>query len=368
MPSLTDIIDIRGSKVLETQDEFLVHYNLFIAGLKHLYEQSSQLRRARFFERLSRSEGYNFTCDECPSTDSLHLVHDCGHMLCPDHLQNKRSCGEGSTLCTSPLGNFAVPIEELAVSSRDNDPYKDPQELSDDVKMSGTDEVTGTGMPGANGDGNGAQLDSKIRTVVELIQGKILHDDKVVVFTQYDQILTMMVEQLNAHGISCHTTTTTGSRKAGSREASEVLESFKKGEFKALVMKQNSSEAAGGNLVVANHVIFVSPLVESSQHQYDAHMRQATGRCIREGQKKTVYVYHCITKGTIEANILELRQGKEIVVNRGEMLGELAESPHVGVPGGLCSTLSKAEVWRAMDEQDYNTTIGMKDGQVEFSI
>ena len=61
------------------------------------------------------------------------------------------------------------------------------------------------------------------------------------------------------------------------------------------------------NLTNANHVIFISPLLAPSQHQYDAAMAQAIARCRRYGQKKRVHVYHFAALYTIDVNILEHR-------------------------------------------------------------
>jgi SNF2 family DNA or RNA helicase len=61
------------------------------------------------------------------------------------------------------------------------------------------------------------------------------------------------------------------------------------------------------NLVNANHVIFVAPLLAETQYNYDSAMAQAIARCRRYRQKKKVQIYHFAALGTIDVDILEHR-------------------------------------------------------------
>jgi hypothetical protein len=78
------------------------------------------------------------------------------------------------------------------------------------------------------------------------------------------------------------------------------------------------------NLTIANHVIFYAPYFttgSSGQAKWKAAMTQAIGRAARFGQKKDVNIYHFLTVGTIDVDILEHRTGKVIregaTANRG---------------------------------------------------
>lgn len=62
---------------------------------------------------------------------------------------------------------------------------------------------------------------------------------------------------------------------------------------------------SSSNLVNANHVIFVSPLLAKSQYQYDSAMAQAIARCRRYRQEKKVHIYHFAALQTIDVDILE---------------------------------------------------------------
>jgi hypothetical protein len=61
------------------------------------------------------------------------------------------------------------------------------------------------------------------------------------------------------------------------------------------------------NLVNANHIIFVAPLLSKTQYEYDSAMAQAIARVRRYLQEKTVYIYHIIAQRTIDVDILEHR-------------------------------------------------------------
>ena len=74
------------------------------------------------------------------------------------------------------------------------------------------------------------------------------------------------------------------------------------------------------NLQIANHVVFVSPLVAKTQYEYDSVMAQAAGRAFRHGQNRDVQVYHFLVANTLEVNILEQWTGKLVVERDGEIL------------------------------------------------
>lgn len=64
-------------------------------------------------------------------------------------------------------------------------------------------------------------------------------------------------------------------------------------------------------------MVFLSPLLASSQYDYEATMTQAIGRSRRYGQKKHVHIYHFLAGATIDVNILQQRR-RRVVVKRGE--------------------------------------------------
>ena len=69
------------------------------------------------------------------------------------------------------------------------------------------------------------------------------------------------------------------------------------------------------NLTVANHTIFISPLLARTQHEYNQAETQAIGRIRRYGQTKTANLYRFVTCSTID---------EEIYKSRGQYLGDLS--------------------------------------------
>src|SRR5258707_4977691 len=69
------------------------------------------------------------------------------------------------------------------------------------------------------------------------------------------------------------------------------------------------------NLTVANHTIFISPLLAKTQHEYNQAETQAIGRIRRYGQTKTANLYRFVTRSTID---------EEIYRSRGQNLGDLS--------------------------------------------
>ncbi|KAK8097707.1 uncharacterized protein PG998_013193 [Apiospora kogelbergensis] len=58
---------------------------------------------------------------------------------------------------------------------------------------------------------------------------------------------------------TCATTNELATTESARNSDNDALEKFKNGEYKVLTMKVNSEQAAGGNLVIANHIIFLTP-------------------------------------------------------------------------------------------------------------
>jgi SNF2 family DNA or RNA helicase len=65
--------------------------------------------------------------------------------------------------------------------------------------------------------------------------------------------------------------------------------------------------AAGANLTMANHAIFLSPLLATSDHQYKAAETQAIGRIRRYGQSKTIHIWRLVAEDTIDTEIYRKR-------------------------------------------------------------
>ncbi|KAJ0116351.1 hypothetical protein J7T55_007330 [Diaporthe amygdali] len=243
---------------------------------------------------------------ECRKTYEAHYISLlCGHIFCaqPDHGQR---CGVGE--CQRRVKHVCIPLSKIT----------QPERVIAAECLSGA--ITEDPSPYL-ASAPAYELSTKgpkARAVINLI-ARTKKSDQVVVFVQNMAMEKDIYSELAAAGID-HV----DSLKLHRNEA-ESLEQFKQGKGKVLVQVINSEQAAGSNLHNANHVIFVSPLVSRKQSEWDDHMKQAMGRCVRFRQAKTVYVYHMLMEETIEVDTLEWRMKKEIIVKDGQAAARFNE-------------------------------------------
>ncbi|KAK7737785.1 hypothetical protein SLS53_006405 [Cytospora paraplurivora] len=242
-----------------------------------------------------------WSCDnkDCDKSETGHYVSLlCGHVHCGPP-EGHVACGVRS--CTHPVKDVCIPLSRIT---------EEPRVIT--ASALGKDALTGD--PASYLDSTVIPHGPKARAVASLIDS-IDDEDQVVVFVQGTAMMNDLYDALEYFGIS-HVKP----EVLAANEAS-ALERYKEGKTKVLVQVINSEQAAGSNLHNANHVIFASPLISRSQSDWDAHMKQALGRCIRFRQNKIVHVYHMLMDGTIEVDTLEWRKKQEIIVRKGQAVG-----------------------------------------------
>jgi SNF2 family DNA or RNA helicase len=99
--------------------------------------------------------------------------------------------------------------------------------------------------------------------------------------------------------------------KGSATQKSKNLEKFQNdSEERVLLLNVMDESASGANLTLANHAVFLSPLLAPSQEIYEACETQAIGRLRRYGQTKHVFVRRFLTTNTIDEEIFEQRASK----------------------------------------------------------
>lgn len=146
---------------------------------------------------------------------------------------------------------------------------------------------------------HGVKLDSLVR----LLQNVIPANEKVLLFIQFPDLLKKVFSVLQEAGVGV--AQLAGTTKARSNEL--TLFQNENGS-RVLLLEAMSETAAGANLTVANHVIFLSPLATVNYQQYSAAETQAIGRVRRYGQKRHVHIWRFAVLDTIDVEIYEERK------------------------------------------------------------
>ncbi|KAI9733937.1 MAG: hypothetical protein M1834_002592 [Cirrosporium novae-zelandiae] len=150
----------------------------------------------------------------------------------------------------------------------------------------------------------------KMRRILHLIFLEINNHEKVIIFCQFSTMIKMVTEAIRKFNINCENCL------EGALAADKVITKFKtNSSLRILILDPTNSTAAGANLTMANHVIFLFPLSGLQRPEYMAKMEQAIGRAKRYGQKKNVYIYHFLALRTIDVNVIEEKR-EQILVKR----------------------------------------------------
>ncbi|KAF2640429.1 hypothetical protein P280DRAFT_550182 [Massarina eburnea CBS 473.64] len=259
-------------------------------------ELTHRLRSERFIKAIRQllpvlaTRGDSVQHHECSASNCqgvndvsrIFLISHCGHMACERCLAGRND----SEACVHKGCKVPVEAKNLIQTSH----------------IGSSDNKTSEGSFG-----------KKLDDIVDLLKTISSSDDQAIVFVPNEEVSTAVEEALGQHDVSY---ATLDARKA---QAARTLEEFKtnkdpKTMKKVLILDLSDESAAGANLVNANHVIFVSPLLSKSQYGYDSAMAQAIARCRRYRQKKTVYIYHFAALRTIDVDILEHRHKRFDVI------------------------------------------------------
>uniref|UniRef100_A0A6C0BJK5 Helicase n=1 Tax=viral metagenome TaxID=1070528 RepID=A0A6C0BJK5_9ZZZZ len=143
------------------------------------------------------------------------------------------------------------------------------------------------------------QLSSaKFTKILQLLQETPV-EDKVIIFSQWTQSLTLLGQRLKSEGIIF--LTYQGDQSSSARQA--VLQRFKDEPVKVLLMTIKSG-GVGLDLSYANHVILMESWWNNALEQ------QAIDRVYRIGQRKKVEIHHLYMKETIEDWVEQMKNEK----------------------------------------------------------
>ena len=148
----------------------------------------------------------------------------------------------------------------------------------------------------------------KTETLFELLDPLIADGQKVLVFSQFVQMLQLLEKECQARNI--HTHILTGQTK--DRQA--VVNDFQKETGACVFLLSLRAAGTGLNLTNASYVVLYDPWWNPAVEA------QAIDRSHRIGQTQTVNAYRLIAPGTVEEKIWELQQSKAQTI--ADVLGE----------------------------------------------
>jgi SNF2 family DNA or RNA helicase len=148
----------------------------------------------------------------------------------------------------------------------------------------------------------------KTDTMFELLEPLLLEGQKILVFSQFVQMLHLLETDCKTRGIKTHLLT------GQTKDRQEVVNAFAGDSEAAVFLLSLRAAGTGLNLISASYVVLYDPWWNPAVEA------QAIDRSHRIGQTQTVNAYRLIAPGTVEEKIWELQQSKARTI--GDVLGE----------------------------------------------
>ena len=148
-----------------------------------------------------------------------------------------------------------------------------------------------------------SELSGKLDVFFEMLDEAIDGGHRVLVFSQFVSMLTILRRELDARGIPCCYLDGSTKDRLGEYRRFNTDESI------PLFLISLHAGGTGLNLTGADMVVHFDPWWNPAVED------QATDRAHRIGQKRTVYVVKMIAEGTVEERVLALQQKKQLVID-----------------------------------------------------
>jgi len=148
----------------------------------------------------------------------------------------------------------------------------------------------------------------KTDTLFELIEPILAEGQKVLVFSQFVQMLQLLQKECGAREVPTHILT------GDTKNRQEIVQAFQDDPRPAVFLLSLRAAGTGLNLTAASYVVLYDPWWNPAVEA------QAIDRSHRIGQTQTVNAYRLITPGTVEEKIWDLQQQKAQTI--ADVLGE----------------------------------------------
>jgi SNF2 family DNA or RNA helicase len=148
----------------------------------------------------------------------------------------------------------------------------------------------------------------KTETLFELLDSLMAEGQKVLVFSQFVQMLELLQQECQHRQIPTHILT------GQTKDRQEVVSAFQNDPGASVFLLSLRAAGTGLNLTTASYVVLYDPWWNPAVEA------QAIDRSHRIGQTQTVNAYRLISPGTVEEKIWELQQSKAKTI--ADVLGE----------------------------------------------
>jgi SNF2 family DNA or RNA helicase len=151
-------------------------------------------------------------------------------------------------------------------------------------------------------------VSGKTEILFELLEPLLAEGQKVLLFSQFVQMLELLEQECLARQIPTHILT------GQTKDRQEVVNAFQNDPNASVFLLSLRAAGTGLNLTTASYVVLYDPWWNPAVEA------QAIDRSHRIGQTRTVNAYRLISPGTVEEKIWELQQSKAQTIS--DVLGE----------------------------------------------
>jgi SNF2 family DNA or RNA helicase len=277
---------LNNQRQVEDELELIETYRLKLATLKRNLTISkkkyNEIFRTWNYLKTSVDElQSNNICLTCPiclddiDTDNI-VITKCGHKFCWECIYETHKTLYNHNTIKCPTCNNVMSNKDIYLLNNienENIIYSELDDIIQNVKS------------------------TKIGNIIHFLKTSINKGDKVILFSQWDELLHKvgnMIQKYNIIPLYCNGTVYNRKR---------VINQFCTDPSYNLIMLSSKNCASGINLTIANKIIFLEPIYGTQEYRYNIES-QAIGRCDRISQTRPIEIYHFIIKDTIEEDII----------------------------------------------------------------
>lgn len=244
----------------KSRDDISRTYNYLKMSIDKLKDSSSEL-----------------TCPICLDDIDVNniVITKCGHKFCWDCLYETHKIRK-DTIIKCPTCNLCMKNDEVYLLKDDktNHMLSDLEKIIERVKS------------------------TKIGNIIYYLKNSIEPNDKVILFSQWDEMLHKVGDLLKDTGINIvYCNGTVYQRK-------RAITNFTKKDDVNIILLSSRNAASGINLTVSNKIIFLEPIYGTKDYRTSIES-QAIGRADRIGQKRPIEIHRFLIKQTVEEDIYD---------------------------------------------------------------